>query len=57
MAIGHTPQNKIMHSKDGSLWLLDTGMSRAFGSDSLNRVQVLEIIKNSRGKEKISILK
>ena len=45
IAIGHTPQNKI-NSQFKKIWKVDTGMSEAFGRNSHNRKQVLEIIND-----------
>jgi hypothetical protein len=46
--VGHTPQNKINSECFNKIWRVDTGMSNAFGKDSHNRVQVLEILNNGQ---------
>ena len=57
MIIGHTPQPFINSSYKKKLWRVDTGMSRAFGGNNLNRVQVLEILYNKNKVKKFNILK
>jgi len=47
IAIGHTPQGKI-NSRFKKIWRVDTGMSEAFGKNSHNRMQVLEIINDGK---------
>jgi hypothetical protein len=46
--VGHTPQNNINSACFKKIWRVDTGMSNAFGSDSHNRIQVLEILNNGQ---------
>lgn len=49
MIVGHTPQDNINNTCDGTIWRIDTGMSRAFNSliSKINRVQVLEILNDN----------
>jgi hypothetical protein len=52
MVVGHTVQkNGINGGCDGKIWRTDTGMSRSFGK---NKIQVLEILENGK---QINILK
>jgi hypothetical protein len=46
--VGHTPQSNINSACFNKIWRVDTGMSNAFGKDSHNRIQVLEILNNGQ---------
>ena len=47
LIIGHTPQEKgINHFGNGLVWRVDSGMSKAFGNNNKNKIQILEIIKS-----------
>jgi len=49
MVVAHTPQsNGIKPFCNGKLWAVDVGMSRAYGKDSLENVEVLEILNNGQ---------
>ena len=49
IVIGHTPQNEGINCKcKNKLWRVDTGMSKAFGPNSEERVQILEILNNGQ---------
>ena len=54
MVIGHTPQEEGINSKCNIIWRIDTGMSEAFGSFNLKRIQILKIINNGK---KIEVIK
>ena len=44
MVVGHTVQDKINAVCNHKIWRIDTGMSRAFGSDHVKRINLLEIL-------------
>lgn len=46
MVLGHTPHYNITSQCRKKLWFADIGLSKAFGNDMFNRIQVLEIINN-----------
>jgi len=47
IVIGHTPQDAGINCRcDNKLWRVDTGMSKAFGPNSEERVQILEILND-----------
>ena len=46
MIIGHTPHKNITGNCNNKLWYADVGLSGAFGSDTFNNIQVLEIFNN-----------
>ena len=49
IVIGHTPQDQGINCKcKNKLWRVDTGMSKAFGPNSEERVQILEILNNGQ---------
>ena len=55
IVLGHTPQEQGINSIcNGRIWRTDVAMSNAYGADSHNNIQVLEIINNG---EKIRVLK
>lgn len=43
MVVGHTVQDSINSVCDHKIWRIDTGISRAFGNNNPNRIQLLEI--------------
>ena len=49
MVVGHTPQIEGINSKcKNRIWRIDTAMSYAFGQNSHNRLQILEILNNGK---------
>ena len=46
MVLGHTPHYNITSQCRRKLWFADVGLSKAFGNDMYNKVQVLEIKNN-----------
>lgn len=53
MVVGHTPQDYINCKCGKRIWRIDTGMSKAFGKYSNNKIHVLEIINNG---DKVNII-
>jgi hypothetical protein len=55
MIVGHTIQNTINSICDNKLWMVDVGMSNAFGNkqNKNDRIEVLEIINNGEIVRKI----
>jgi hypothetical protein len=47
MVVGHSIQNKI-NCKNGIVWCVDVGMSKAFGVNNIEKVQSLEILRNGK---------
>ena len=54
IVVGHTPQSGINSKCRNKLWRVDTGMSQAFGKNSHQRMEILEILKNG---QTVNILK
>lgn len=46
MVLGHTPHYNITSQCRRKLWFADVGLSKAFGNDMYNKIQVLEIKNN-----------
>ncbi len=56
IVIGHTPQEEGINCKcNGSLWRVDTGMSKAFGHGSEDKMQILEILNDGENVHIINI--
>jgi hypothetical protein len=47
MVVGHSIQNKI-NCKNGTVWCVDVGMSKAFGVNNIEKIQSLEILRNGK---------
>ena len=49
LIIGHTPQEQgINQYGNGLVWRVDSGMSKAFGNNNKNKIQILEIVNSPK---------
>ena len=48
IVVGHTVQERINSKCGGKVWAIDSGMSDAFGKSGDSKIQVLEILNNTK---------